>query len=53
MKKRYWCVRGYDGFKLIFEKKVGLGQLTNDQIKHLLQALVAKAGLNIDEIVGA
>jgi hypothetical protein len=38
---------------MIFEKKVEVGQFTDDQIKHLLQSLVAKAGLNFDEIVGA
>ena len=53
MKKRYWCIRGYDSFKMIFEKKVGLGQVTDDQIKQLLQSLVAKTGLTLDEIVGA
>ena len=53
MNKLYWLIRGYDGFKTIFEKRVGLGQFTDDQIQHLLQALAAKAGLNFAEIVGA
>jgi len=53
LKKRYWCIQGYDGLKTIFKMKVGVGQFTDDQIKHLLQALAAKAGLNFDEIVGA
>ena len=53
MSKRYWRIRGHDGFKTIFEMKVGVGQITDDQIHHLLQALAAKAGLNFAEIVGA
>ena len=50
--KRYWVIRGYDGDK-IFEKKVGIGQFTDGQIRHLLQALAAKECLNFSEIVGA
>ena len=53
MKKLYWRIRGYDGSTPIFERTVELGQFTDDQIKHLLQALVSKAGLSYDEIVGA
>ncbi len=53
MRKRYWLIRGYDGFKSIFKTKVGLGQFTDDQIRHLLRALTAKAGLTFAEIVGA
>jgi hypothetical protein len=51
--KRYWRIRGHDGFKTIFETTVGLGQFTDDQIQRLLQALTAKAGLSFTEIVGA
>jgi hypothetical protein len=51
--KRYWRIRGYDSSKTIFEIKVGLGQFTEAQIKHLLRALTAKAGLTLDEMVGA
>ena len=53
MNKRYWRIRGYDGLKVIFERKAGLGQFTDGQIQHLLQALAAKAGLTFAEIVGA
>jgi hypothetical protein len=53
MKKRYWRIRGYDGEKEIFAANVGLGQFTEGQIKHLLRALAAKAGLTDAEIVGA
>ena len=53
MNKTFWLIRGHDGFKTIFERKVKLGQFTVDQIQNLLQALAAKAGLDFDEIVGA
>jgi hypothetical protein len=51
--KRYWLIEGYDGTDKIYEKKVPVGQITQDQIKALLMALTAKAGLTYDEIVGA
>jgi hypothetical protein len=38
---------------MIYERKVDAGQLSEDQLKSLLRALVAKAGLTFDEIVGA
>jgi hypothetical protein len=53
MKKLYRQIRGYDSLKLIFERTVELGQFTENQIKHLLMTLAAKAGLDYDEIVGA
>ena len=53
MSKRYWLIKGHDGFKTIFEMKVGAGQITDDQIHLLLQALAAKAGLTFAQIVGA
>jgi len=51
--KRYWRIRGYDSTEKIFDMTVGFGQFTEDQMRHLLRALVAKAGLNLREIVGA
>ena len=53
MKELYWNIRGYDSTTLIFETTVKLGQFTENQMTHLLQALVSKAGLSYDEIVGA
>jgi hypothetical protein len=53
MEKLYWRICGYDGSKEIFDMNVGHGQFTEDQIKHLLRALAAKAGLTDAEIVGA
>jgi len=53
MNKFYWQIRGYDSTTPVFERTVELGQFTDDQIKRLLKALVAKAGLSYDEMVGA
>lgn len=52
-KKLYWRICGYDSSKRIFERTVELGQFTENQMKHLLMTLTAKAGLDYDEIVGA
>lgn len=53
MTQRYWVIAGYDGTKKIFERKAKLGCYTENQMKHLLQALAAKTGLEVDEIFGA
>ena len=53
MGKRYWRIRGYDSSAEIFELRVEVGQITYEQIKQMLKALVAKAGLDYCEIVGA
>jgi hypothetical protein len=50
---KQWLIEGYDGFTLIYERRVDIGQLTQDQVKALLMALTAKAGLTFDEILGA
>ena len=53
MKRRYWHIEGYDGLTKIYDRKVKVGYFSENQIKNLLMALAAKAGLNFDEIVGA
>ncbi|OQZ03920.1 MAG: hypothetical protein B6D34_04795 [Candidatus Brocadia sp. UTAMX1] len=53
MNKRYWHIQGYDGLELIFETKVPAGYLSEERVKIVLQTLVARAGLDYDEIVGA
>jgi len=53
MKPKYWYIEGYDSTTKIFEKKVNVGCFSENQIKSLLMALAAKAGLNFNEIVGA
>jgi hypothetical protein len=49
----HWLIEGYDGGNKIYERRVDAGQLTENQARALIQALVAKAGLTFDEIVGA
>lgn len=51
--EKQWLIEGYDGFNLIYERRVDIGQLTQGQVKALLMALTAKAGLTFDEILGA
>ena len=51
--KYFWRIQGYDSSRAIFEMRVGFGQLTDAQMKDALKALVAKAGLQYEEIVGA
>lgn len=53
MSDSHWRIRGYDSDILIFETKVKVTFFSHDQIRHLLKALVAKAGLTYPEIVGA
>jgi hypothetical protein len=51
--RRYWRIVGYDSTQRIFKTRVELGQFTDSQIKEVLRALVAKAGLTNEEMVGA
>jgi len=53
MKQRYWHIEGYDSLKKIFDKKVKIGCISQNQIQDILKALAAKANLNFEEIVGA
>ena len=51
--KSYWLIQGYEGNRLLYEREIDGGQLIRSQVKPLLRSLVAKAGLSLDEIVGA
>lgn len=42
-KKLYWRIRGYDGSRPIFERRVEFCQFTAKQMEQLLMALAAKA----------
>ncbi len=53
MAQRYWHILGFDSTEKIFDKKVKVGVFTENQIKAVLMALAAKAGLDFEEIVGA
>src|SRR5262249_12127939 len=49
----FWLIRGYNSTECIFEKRVAIGQFTNEQIRDVLKALTAKASLSYSEIIGA
>ena len=51
--KRYWIIQGWESDKLLFERKVLCGQITEKQMKLLLRCLVAKLSLNYDEIINS
>ncbi len=53
MSTRYWHIEGYDSLTKIYDRKVKVGCFSMKQLPALLMALAAKAGLNLDEIVGA
>jgi hypothetical protein len=50
---RFWKIEGYDSLSKIYEKEFKAGCISEKQVQAALQALVAKAGLGFDEIVGA
>ena len=52
MTKKYWRITGYESGNEIFETHVPIGCFSERQVRDLLKALAAKAGLTLDEIVG-
>lgn len=52
MSQRYWKIEGFDGTEKIFEKKVRVWAFSENQIQAALKALVARSGLEFDEILG-
>lgn len=53
MHMRYWRIQGYDGLDKIYQEDVSTGLFTENQLKILLQTLVAKSALDHSEIIGA
>lgn len=51
--KLEWLIRGYNSTELIFETRISAGLLGSHKVEALLQALTAKAGLTMDEIVAS
>jgi len=52
MKEKYvWVIERYDGLRVIAQHTIPSGQITEDNLKHLLRALAAKYELNDDEII--
>jgi hypothetical protein len=52
MSRRYWKIEGYNGVEKIFEKKIRAWAFSEGQIEYVLKTLVARAGLEFEEIVG-
>jgi hypothetical protein len=50
--KRCWRIRGYDSLTPIFDQSIPVGQMTENNMKELLRALVAK-DLLPHELLGA
>jgi len=50
---KFWKIEGYDSLTKIYEKELKLSYFSEKQIQDVLKVLVAKAGLEFDEIVGA
>ena len=50
---RFWKIEGYDSLSKIYEKECKADCFSEKQIQAVLQSLVAKAGLDFDDIVGA
>ena len=53
MTKRFWRIRGHQGYGTIFDVTLPVGSITDDQLKELLKCLAANGNLTNDEIVGA
>ena len=53
MRQTHWLIQGYDSQTKIYERRISIGQLTEKQVEALLKALVSKAGLTFNDIVGA
>ena len=49
----YWCIEGFDSTRRIYRREILAHHLGTNQVRPLLQALAARAGLDFDEIVGA
>ena len=52
MRQTHWLIQGYDSQTKINERRISIGQLTEKQVEALLKALVSKAGLTFNDIVG-
>ena len=53
MSKHYWKIEGSDSLRKIYEKKIPIHYIGENQMVNILKCLAAKASLDFDEIVGA
>ena len=51
--KQYWLIEGYDGLNRLFEHKIYVGQITNNNLKELLKVLTSKISLTEREIISS
>lgn len=51
--RQCWLIRGMDGLNVIYEERIGVGQITDKQIRELLKALTAKLALSEKEIISS
>lgn len=52
MKKKYvWVVEKYDGLKIVAQYTIPSGQITEENLKHLMRTLAAKHELTDEEII--
>ncbi|RUO29549.1 hypothetical protein [Aliidiomarina soli] len=49
--RQYWKIVGREGFETLFEHKIYVGQITENQLRNLLQVLFAKLALTEGEII--
>jgi len=49
----HWLIQGFDGLSKTHEWRIDAHNISEKNLQLLLRALVAKAGLTLDEIVGA
>ncbi len=49
--KRFYEIKVYDGMELLFERQVSVGRIGERRLRDLLQALVVKHALTLEEIV--
>lgn len=51
MQKRFYEIKVYDGMELLFEREEPVGRIGERRLRDLLQALVVKHALTLEEIV--
>ena len=51
--RQYWKIVGRDGFGTLFEHEIYVDQITENQLRSLLQVLFAKLALTEEEIINS
>jgi hypothetical protein len=53
MTKRFWRIRGYKKFDVVFDEMIPAGCMTENQVQQLLMCLAANGSLTYKETLGA